>query len=101
METKVSSVQHNTICRKKDFQLAKACQDFESVFLTTIWRNMAKSTGVKLGPWDVLLSQAMGNAWAQAGGIGLAKVLYDQASKSSSSDLLGDDGNERCLEMPG
>lgn len=104
MYTKANSVLHKhtdiSPYPKKDLQLAKSCQDFESVFLTAIWRNMAKSTGMKLGAWDVLLSQAMGKTWAEAGGIGLAKVLYDQLSKSSSSDLVGDDGNERSVEMP-
>ena len=64
------------------------------MFLTTLWRNMAKNAGMDLGPWDVLLSQSMGKVWAQGGGIGLAKVLYDQLSKSSPDVLQGDDADE-------
>ena len=79
---------------RKDLRLAESCQDFESVFLTTLWRNMAKNSGVELGGWDVMLCQAMGKAWAQAGGIGLAKVLYKQLSKSSSEEFSGDDASE-------
>jgi Rod binding domain-containing protein len=79
---------------RKDLRLAESCQDFESVFLTTLWRNMAKNSGIEFGGWDVMLSQAMGKAWAQAGGIGLAKVLYKQLSKSSSENVSGDDAGE-------
>lgn len=69
----------------------KACQEFESVFLSMLWRDMTSSSGLKGGNWDVMLSQVMGKAWADAGGIGLAKVLYSQLSKSSSENILGDD----------
>lgn len=72
-------------------ELAKACRDFEAVFLTILWRNMAKSAGVGLGEWDMLLAQSMGKTWANSGGIGLAKVLYNQMSNSSPRDLSGDD----------
>ncbi len=82
-------------CTKQDAKIAQACVDFESVFLTTLWRGMAKNAGVDLGSWDVLLSQSMGKVWAQSGGIGLAKVLYDNLSKSSSTDSFGDDFNEK------
>lgn len=79
---------------RQDQKLAEACREFESLFLTTLWRNMAKNAGMDLGPWDVLLSQSMGKVWAQGGGIGLAKVLYDQLSKSSPDVLQGDDVDE-------
>ena len=53
---------------------------------------MAKNAGMDLGrgtcyfpnPWEDL---------GAGGGIGLAKVLYDQLSKSSPSDLSGDDAD--------
>lgn len=38
-----------------------------------------------------------GEAWAEAGGIGLAKVLYKQLSKSSSENDLGDDNSGEFL----
>lgn len=85
---------------KQDLKLAEACREFESLFLTILWRNMAKNAGVDLGPWDVLMSQSMGQVWAQGGGIGLAKVLYDQLSKSSPSDLPGDDEDGQESPMP-
>ena len=86
---------------KQDAKLAEACREFESVFLTTLWRNMAKNAGMDLGPWDVLFSQSMGKVWAQGGGIGLAKVLYDQLSKSSPSDLSGDDADGQEPRLQG
>lgn len=82
---------------QKDSKTLKACQEFESVFLTVLWRDMTKSSGLSGGNWDVLLSQTMGKAWANAGGIGLAKVLYNQLSKSSSKNTLGDDNLEGSL----
>ncbi len=60
----------------------KACQDFEAVFLSLLWTEMSKSTGVDLGGWDVLSHQAMGQKWARAGGIGLAKVIYDSVANN-------------------
>ncbi len=101
MDIKAGTLFHNsqaspayTTDSRKDLRLAKSCRDFESVFLTTLWHNMAESSGIEVGGWDVMLSQAMGKAWAQAGGIGLAKVLYKQLSKSSSEDFSGDDAGE-------
>jgi Rod binding domain-containing protein len=43
----------------------------------------------------------MGKVWAQGGGIGLAKVLYEQLSKSSPSELSGDDADEQESRLPG
>lgn len=80
--------------RSRDEALAKSLSDFEAVFLTLLWRDMAKSAGMGLGAWDVFLSQSMGKTWANAGGIGLAKVLYNQMSNSSPRDSSGDDGDE-------
>lgn len=90
----------STTNAKKDLRLARSCQDFESVFLTTLWRSMAKNSGMDVGGWDVLLSQAVGKAWAGSGGIGLAKVLYERLSKSSSNELPGDDASERTVPEP-
>lgn len=67
-----------------DARLQKVCQDFESIFLSMIWKEMMKSTGQDLGGWDVLAEQAMGEQWARAGGIGLAKVMYRAMSKHLS-----------------
>ena len=87
---------YNTETQKNE-KLAKTCKDFESVFLTILWRDMTKSSGLNAGEWDVVLSQIMGKAWAEAGGIGLAKVLYKQLSKSSSENDLGDDNGGEFL----
>ena len=64
-----------------DPRTIKACQDFEAVFLSLLWQEMSKSTGVDLGGWDAIGNQAMGQKWAQAGGIGLAKVIYESVAK--------------------
>ena len=68
-----------------------------SLFFLLLWRDMTKSSGLNAGEWDVVLSQIMGKAWAEAGGIGLAKVLYKQLSKSSSENDLGDDNSGEFL----
>ena len=85
---------------EKDLRLAKSCSDFEAVMLTTLWNSMTKTSGLDLGGWDVMMSQAMGKSWASSGGIGLAKVLYKQLSKASSSEPLGDDPVERTITTP-
>lgn len=68
-----------------DPKLMKACQDFESVFLTMIWKEMQKSADVDLGGWGAFAEQAMGENWAKSGGIGLAKVIYKSMSKTLPS----------------
>lgn len=68
----------------EDRRLEKACQDFEAVFLSMIWKEMQKSSGTDLGGWDVFAEQAIGQHWAKSGGIGLAKVIYKGMSKHLS-----------------
>lgn len=65
----------------KDQKLMKACREFESVFLSMIWNEMSKSAGLDMAGWDVVSSQAMSGYWAKSGGVGLAKVIYDNMSK--------------------
>ncbi len=66
---------------KTDQETMKACKDFEAVFLSMLWKEMSKSAGVDLGGWDIIGEQAMGRKWADSGGIGLAKVIYQQVAK--------------------
>jgi Rod binding domain-containing protein len=65
----------------QDHRLMKACQEFESVFLSIIWAEMSKSAGLDMAGWDVISSHALSGYWAKSGGIGLAKVIYDNMSK--------------------
>jgi len=67
--------------RQGDVRLEKACQDFEAVFLTMLWREMQKSSGIRLGGYDAFAEQAIGSKWAKTGGIGLAKVILKSMSK--------------------
>jgi len=67
--------------KTKDVRLQRACQDFEGIFLTMLWREMQKSTDTDLGGWDAFAEQAIGRQWAKSGGIGLAKVIYKSVSK--------------------
>jgi Rod binding domain-containing protein len=69
---------------KEDKGLQEACQEFESVFLSMIWKEMQKSSGTDLGGWDAFAEQAIGQHWARNGGIGLAKVIYKGMSKHLS-----------------
>lgn len=69
---------------KNDSKLYKTCQDFESVFLSMIWKEMQKSSGVDLGLFGAFAEGAIGQSWAKSGGIGLAKVLYKSMSKHLS-----------------
>ncbi len=69
---------------KNNAKLLKTCQDFESVFLTMIWKEMQKSSGVDLGVFGAFAEGAMGQSWAKSGGIGLAKVIFNSMSKHLS-----------------
>jgi Rod binding domain-containing protein len=69
---------------KGNAKLLKTCQDFESVFLTMIWKEMQKSSGVDLGVFGAFAEGAMGQSWAKSGGIGLAKVIFNSMSKHLS-----------------
>ena len=69
----------------EDPKLLKACQDFEAVFLTMIWKEMQKSANVDLGGWGAFAEQAMGENWAKSGGIGLAEG-YVQKHVEDSPD---------------
>lgn len=65
-------------------RLLKTCQDFESIFLTIIWKEMQKSSGVDLGVYGAFAEGAIGQSWARSGGIGLAKVMFKNMSKHLS-----------------
>ncbi|MBE3519442.1 MAG: hypothetical protein IMW97_03960 [Firmicutes bacterium] len=70
--------------KKDDFQLMKACREFEGIFLSILFRAMMKTTGAKdQGPYGTIAEQAFGQKMAEAGGIGLAKVLFNSLAKSS------------------
>ena len=65
-------------------KLMKACQDFESVFLSMLWKQMQKSTGTANDSWNDIAHEAVANKWAQTGGIGLAKVIYRNVANDPS-----------------
>ncbi|HHY34951.1 MAG TPA: hypothetical protein GX510_04855 [Firmicutes bacterium] len=70
--------------KKDDFQLMKACLEFEGIFLSMLFRAMMNTTGAKdQGPYGTIAEQAFGQKMAEAGGIGLAKVLFNSLAKSS------------------
>ncbi len=67
---------------KRDAQMRQVSRDMEAVFLTQLFKVMAKT--VPTGPLSgrkntlpsVLFSSVMGKAVAESGGIGLAEVIY-------------------------
>ncbi len=70
--------------KRDDLELMKACCQFEGIFLSMLFRAMMKTTGAKdQGPYGTIAEQAFGQKMAEAGGIGLAKVLFNSLSKSS------------------
>lgn len=83
----------------KEKQLRKACQNFEAVFISKLWKQMrdtvqkegylhGKQEETYLAMFDKDFSEKM----AEAGGIGLGDMIYDQLSeklKQSSKSTLG------------
>lgn len=78
-----------TEVNKKDQEkLRKTCQDMESVFINLMFTNMRntvqrsellpESMGEKI--MSSMLDQEMATKMSRAGGIGLAKLLYEQLS---------------------
>jgi len=77
---------------REDAELMQACRQFEGLFLSMLFRAMMKTTGMNdQGPYGTIAEQAFGEKMAEAGGIGLAKVLFDSLAKSSPEIHAGDD----------
>ena len=84
----------------KQQQLKKACQNFEAVFIGKLWQQM-KSTVPKEGylhskqedSYMAMFDREFSEKMAQAGGIGLADMIYSQLSEklkeTSKSTLSG------------
>lgn len=82
----------------KEKELRKACQDFEAVFISKLWKGM-KSTVPKEGylnskqeeQYLSMFDKEFAENMSRAGGIGLADMIYDQLSqklKETSRDAL-------------
>lgn len=82
----------------KEKQLRTACENFEAVFISKLWKGM-KSTVPKEGylhskqeeQYMSMFDREFSEKMAQAGGIGLADMIYDQLSqklKETSRDTL-------------
>lgn len=83
----------------KEQQLRKACENFEAVFISKLWKEM-KSTVPKEGylhskqedQYMAMFDRDFAEKMAQSGGIGLADMIYDQLSqklKETSLNTLG------------
>ncbi len=84
----------------KEKQLRKACQDFEAIFISKLWKGM-KSTVPKEGylhsrqeeQYMSMFDREFAEKMARAGGIGLADMIYDQLSQklkeTSRATLVG------------
>ncbi|MEF2145072.1 MAG: rod-binding protein [Desulfovibrionaceae bacterium] len=83
----------------KEGQLKKACKDFEAVFIGKLWEQMRRTVpkdekGMHSKQEDMYLSmfdRAFSEHMADAGGIGLSDLIYDQLAsqlKSTSNATL-------------
>jgi Rod binding protein. len=78
----------NALEKKDDEQLKKACQDFESIFVSMVLRNMRatipkddlynNSFGMDI--FTSMLDDEYAKKISEAGGFGLADILYKQLS---------------------
>lgn len=70
-------------------ELKKACADFESIFLSMLFKEMQKSIPKSTlyqrefgeDVYRDMLYDAYGNALSARGGVGLAEILYEQLSR--------------------
>lgn len=75
---------------KKEKELKKTTEEFESVFLKMMMDEMDKTVDRKKNMFyggDAenvfrgMLNQKRADSWSKNGGIGLAKIMYEQLSK--------------------
>lgn len=81
--------------------LQKACQDFESIFVSMVFRQALNATRAAsenevagAGVFDMLGDQALAGHIARNGGFGIAAYLYRLLSSRSTEPILkaGEDG---------
>lgn len=72
----------------KDAQLKKACQNFEAVFISKLWQQMKQSVpkegylhSKQEESYMAMFDKDFAEKMAQAGGIGLADMIYSQLSE--------------------
>ena len=85
---KAKAAEENGVAQKMEQKLRDACQGFEAMFLTLMYKEMrntvpknelfGESHGEKI--WRSMLDEERMNQVAKSGGIGLADMLYDQLS---------------------
>ncbi len=87
---------------KDDKELKKACQEFESIMLDMMYKQMKstvmKSDLVEEEPgrdiFESMLDDELVEKASDAGGIGLADSLYKQMSKQYGRQVQATDGNK-------
>ncbi|OON97949.1 MAG: hypothetical protein ATN32_05085 [Candidatus Epulonipiscium fishelsonii] len=81
---------------KDDKELMKACQDVESYFLSTIFKQMKASIqsdnpliekGEYEDTFEDMLTDEQVNGMIKSGGVGLADMMYKQLSKETVSKI--------------
>lgn len=92
-------------------QLRKACRDFEAVFIGKLWEQMEKSVpqegylhSKQEAMYKSMFNHEFSQSMAEAGGIGLADMLYDQLAqklKQASSDTLAANTDLKPLSQNG
>jgi len=91
----------------REKQLREACEDFEAVFISKLWKGM-KSTVPKEGylhskqedQYMSMFDREFAEKMSKSGGIGLADMIYDQLSqklKETSRDTLSGGANIKPL----
>lgn len=73
---------------QKQAQLKKACQNFEAVFISKLWKQMQQSVpkegylhSKQEDSYMAMFDRDFAEKMAEAGGIGLADMIYDQLSE--------------------
>lgn len=85
---------NNAISNKDDKELKKACEEFESYFIQTMYKAMRKTVNSSDGfikksqgeeIFQDMLDEENSKSAAMHGGIGLATMMYKQMSREKES----------------
>ncbi len=85
----ISLGEHKKSLKEKKEELKKACEDFESIFINEMFKEMRKTSfgnGIiqktqEYKLWEDMLYQKVSKEMAESGGIGLSKLLYKQLER--------------------
>lgn len=93
MQARLQGLQRSSLSpQAKEKKLREACEGFESIFIQNMWKEMRKTVnqtsflhGKEEQFWQDMYDQELAKKMTEAGGIGLANMMYAQLSSHLTS----------------